>query len=194
MWLGPGGVIAIFVAIWGCIWAVRTGRDLPWWRRPATPTAFATTMISATLISLATTLVVPTGELARSLSEDKKAAVHALMTYDPMWTTAAAVLVFFLAMAWGARRLEPTEPQGRGWVNGLATAGMVLATGSSAALFGIFHGVFMIRDPALMSLGAGANATRALLFTGLFGWLGLLLGCGWGLSRAAVALYRRWSG
>ena len=194
MWLGSGGVIALFACVWGCIWAVTARRDPRWWRRPATPAAFSSVMISATLISLSTTLVVPTGELSRSLSEDKKSAVHALMTYDPMWSTACAVLCFFLAMAWGARRLQPMQPEGRAWLNGLATGSMLVPTVGSVALFTVFHIVFMSRDPALMSVGAGANATRALIFTGAFAWVGLLAALGWGLWTGLIALRRLRSG
>jgi hypothetical protein len=194
MWLGSGGVIAIFACVWGCVWAFRARRDARWWRRPATPVAFPAVMVSATLISLSTTLVVPTGELSRSLSEDKKAAVHALMTYDPMWSTAAAVLCFCLAMAWGARRLEPMEPEGRAWLNALASGAMVISTLVSAGLFTVFHVVFMARDPALMSVGAGANATRALIFTGAFAWVGLLVALGWGLLCGVTVVRQRRSG
>ncbi len=193
MWLGAGGVIAIFGGAWGCIWALRVMGESRWWRRPATPVAFVSLMICATLISISTELVEPIGELSRSISPDMKAALRGLMrdTYDPFWTTGLGLVLFAAALVWGSRRLEARDAVGRWWVNALAALGMISPTGLSALAFAVFHVLFMMRDPERMSLGAGANATKYLLFCGFFAWIGLLFAFGWGLSRGVIAL-RLW--
>ena len=190
MWLGGGGVIAIFVCAWACIWASRSLSLRSWWRRPTTPLAFLTAAISGTLISVCVGLVFPIGELSRSLSPDKKVALRALMDeiYNPFWTTAVGLLAFALALAMAGRRRVAAEPEGVWWVHGGMSLSLALCTALSVAIFAVFHVTFMLRDPVTMSLGAGANATRALIYCGFVSWIGLLLASGWGLSRGIVAL------
>jgi len=196
MWLGAGGVIAIFVSAWACIWAARASHSRAWWRRPTTTVAFISMMISLTLISMCSAMVFPIGELSRSLSPDKKLAVHALMsdTYDPIWSTGVGLFLFVAVLIWSVRRSERTEIRGVWWIHLITTLGVGAPTAASVALFLFFHIRFMMRDPTTVTLGTGANATRALVFCSFFAWIGLLGAIGWAVSRGGVALLQLRSG
>jgi hypothetical protein len=175
MWIGPGGVMALVVAVWGCVWAA--GRTEGWQRWMPRGLGFLAAVWNLPVVTSASVLLSRETVLSRSESREEGVELVLKGAYEPFGALGVATAFLLLAFALGARRCGASEqPAGRVEL-GLASLALAGSIGAGACL-ALSHLAPML----IATLGLRGAGTLLQLLSLVVGWLVLLLVGGWSLG------------
>lgn len=192
MWLGPGGVIAFFLGVWGWIWAARRIRGRPRGDWLATALSIGVLQAALVLLTSETWLAITYAEVAASplpIRGERMGAVWS--AYGPLLWGLVGMALFGVGLFRARSAWTVGGSVGRITRAYAAAQGGLL--GVSVLVLLAFHLVYV--QAGLDAVNArGATVAANLLLVGIgAAWLAVVsaLGClGW---RATLAFRRRFT-
>lgn len=189
MWIGPGGVIAGFVAVWGGLWAARRTAGRPREELAGTVVPLVGLQAGVVLASAQTTLVVGFAEMARASSTAERAVLHDALrdAYGPLIWGALAMVGLAAAVGWSSRRWSASRGA-PALSTALGSLAIVGAVALSLAAVAAFHTLFVAGGPSPVHRQAARAASAVLLAGGAAAWCAIAASVAWLAARAWAAV------